>query len=104
VIDGGVRDLKLLLAISLTFAPYACLTGEAALLPVVFAGLCALASARLSLVPFGCIAGIALVEVLARVTLPSGFYVWTAPAWLAWYLYTLHVIDRRAVRVAVAAR
>jgi hypothetical protein len=24
---------------------------------------------------------------MAQVTLISVFYVWTAPAWLAWYLY-----------------
>jgi len=59
-----------LLAVSITFAPYAWLTDEAALLPLVFAGLYALESAGLSLVPFGCIAGVALVEVLAGVTMP----------------------------------
>jgi hypothetical protein len=36
------------------------------------------------------IAGIALFEVLTGVSLTSGFYVWTTPAWLAWYLYTVY--------------
>jgi hypothetical protein len=37
-------------------------------------------------VPFGFIAGVALIEVIAGVALTSGFYIWTAPAWFAWYL------------------
>ena len=39
-----------------------------------------------SLLPFGCIAGVALIEVVSGVPLNSGFYLWTAPAWLLWYL------------------
>ena len=94
------REGLLLLAVSITFAPYAWLTDEAALLPVIFAGLYALESAGLSLAPFGCIAGVALIEVLAGVTMPSGYYVWTAPAWLAWYLYSVHVTHGAAMRIA----
>ena len=97
------REGPLLLAVSITFAPYAWLTDEAALLPAIFTGLYALESAGLSLVPFGCIAGVALVEVLAGVTMPSGYYVWTAPAWLAWYLYTVHVTQGPAMKVATKA-
>jgi hypothetical protein len=29
---------------------------------------------------------VALIEVVAGVPLTSGFYLWTAPAWLLWYL------------------
>jgi hypothetical protein len=90
----------LLLAVSVTFAPYAWLTDEAILLPVILAGLYRLSDAKLSLVPFACIAGIALVEVLAGVPMPSGFYMWTAPAWLAWYLYTLRITNSHAARAA----
>lgn len=77
----------LLLIVSLMVAPYAWFTDESILLPAVLCGLYQASDARRSLVPFGCIAGAAMVEVLAGVPLPSGFYLWTVPAWLAWYIY-----------------
>jgi hypothetical protein len=79
----------LLLLVSVLVAPYAWFTDESILLPAIMAGLYSASNAGRSLLPFGCIAGIALIEVLAGVTLPSGFYMWTAPAWLAWYLYSV---------------
>jgi hypothetical protein len=79
----------LLLIVSLMVAPYAWFTDEAILLPAMLFGLYRAANAGRSLLPFGLIAGAALIEVLAGVPLPSGMYLWTVPAWLAWYLYTV---------------
>ena len=67
-------------------APYAWFTDEAVLLPAILFGLYRASDAGRSLLSFGCIAGVALVEVVAGVPLNSGFYLWTAPAWLLWYL------------------
>jgi hypothetical protein len=39
--------------------------------------------------------------VLAGVTMTSGFYAWTAPAWLAWYLFATRA--PKAKNVAEAA-
>jgi hypothetical protein len=83
----------LLLIISVMVAPYAWFTDEVILLPAIFAGLYRASDMGRSLLPFGCIAGIALIEVLAGVPLPSGFYLWTVPAWLAWYLYAVRTIN-----------
>jgi hypothetical protein len=80
---------SLLLLVSVMFAPYAWFTDEAVVLPAILVGLYRLSNSGRSLLPFGCVAVIALIEVLAGVILNSGFYVWTAPAWLAWYLWTL---------------
>lgn len=79
----------LLLLVSVLVAPYAWFTDESILLPAILAGLYRASNAGRSLLTFGCIAGVALIEVLAGVPLPSGFYMWTAPAWLAWYLYAV---------------
>jgi hypothetical protein len=83
--DGGL----LLLMVSVLVAPYAWFTDEVILLPAILVGLYRASDRGRSLVPFGCIAGVALMEVLAGVKLPSGLYLWTAPAWLAWYLYAV---------------
>lgn len=82
---------SVLLLISVLVAPYAWFTDETILLPAIFAGLYRLSNAGRSLLPFGCIAAIALLEVLAGVSINSGFYLWTAPAWFLWYLYAARV-------------
>jgi hypothetical protein len=76
----------LLILVSVMVAPYAWFTDETVLLPAILFGLYRASDARRSLLPFGCIAGVALIEVVAGVPLNSGFYLWTAPAWLLWYL------------------
>lgn len=94
--DRGV----LLLLVSVMVAPYAWFTDEVILLPAILAGLYRASDAGRSLLPFGCIAGVALLEVLAGVPLTSGFYLWTAPAWLAWYLYAIRGTAHDAVQPA----
>jgi hypothetical protein len=83
----------LLLLVSVLVAPYAWFTDEALLLPAILAALYRVSDSGRSFLPFGCVAGVALIEVLAGVPMTSGFYVWTAPAWLAWYLYTVRAVD-----------
>jgi hypothetical protein len=77
----------LVLLVSVVCAPYAFFYDEAILLPAVLAGVYRADGTKRSLLPFALIAGAALVEVMAAVQLTSPFYLWTAPAWLAWYLY-----------------
>jgi hypothetical protein len=42
---------------------------------------------RRSLTPIALIALAALIEVFKGVQIISPFYLWTTPAWIAWYLY-----------------
>jgi Glycosyltransferase family 87 len=77
----------LVLLVSALCTPYAWFTDEAMLLPAVLAGVyCAEDSGR-SLLPFGLFAGVAIVEAFAVVPITSWYYLWTVPAWIAWYLY-----------------
>ncbi|MDR5728110.1 MAG: glycosyltransferase 87 family protein [Terriglobia bacterium] len=77
----------LLLLVSVACAPYAWFTDESVLLPAVMFGIYRAAESRRSLLPIGLIAGVALIEVFSAVQITSRLYLWTAPAWLAWYLY-----------------
>jgi hypothetical protein len=81
--DQGL--LVLLVAVMCT--PFGWFTDESMLLPAVLTGLYRAAENRRSLIPLGLIAGVALAEVLVPVQIISPFYLWTTPAWLAWYLY-----------------
>lgn len=84
----------LLLTVSVLVSPYAWFTDEVILLPAVLTALFALSKSGRSLLPFGCIAAVAMIEVFLQVSMPSGFYAWTAPAWFAWYLYAVRAARR----------
>jgi len=90
----------IVLAVSVMVAPYAWFTDEAIVLPAILAALYRASRAGRSLLPFGWIVGAALIEVLAGVSINSGFYIWTAPAWLAWYLYAVRGTTEDAATAA----
>ena len=77
---------SLLLLVSVMVAPYAWFTDETVVLPAIFVGLYRASLNGRSLVPFGLVAAPAMIEVFFGVITNSGFYVWTAPAWLIWYV------------------
>ena len=77
----------LVLLVSVMCAPYAWFTDESVLLIAVLAGLYRAESSGRSLIPFGLVAGVAMMEVFVNIPIGTGYYLWTTPAWLAWYLY-----------------
>ncbi len=77
----------LVLLVAVLCAPYAWVTDEAVLLPAVLFGIYRALENRRSLIPIAFVAAVALVELYADVRITSWYYTWTAPAWLAWYLY-----------------
>jgi Glycosyltransferase family 87 len=77
----------LLAAVGVFVAPYAWVTDEALALPAVLGGLFALSTTRRSIVPYAIFAAVGLVEVLFTVPPGSGYYMWTAPAWIVWSVY-----------------
>lgn len=79
----------LLLLVSVVFAPYAWFYDEAILLPAMLASLFRAEESERSLAPFGLIALAALLEVMWRVDIAAKYYLWTAPAWFAWYLFAM---------------
>jgi hypothetical protein len=81
--------------------PFGWFTDESMLLPAVLAGLYRAGGARRSIWPLAAIAGVALVEVIALVPLTSKYFLWTTPAWLAWYLYATGRIGGRGGSASV---
>jgi Glycosyltransferase family 87 len=85
------REGLLVLMVSVACAPYAWFTDEAILFPAVLAGIYAAEKSTRAWVLLGLITAGCLVGVSREVQLPSAFYLWTAPAWMAWYLYATRV-------------
>ena len=77
----------LVLLVSVVCTPHAWFTDESVVLPAVLAGVYRAADSGRSLVPFGIVAGVAMIEVMLAIPITSGYYLWTPLAWLAWYLY-----------------
>jgi hypothetical protein len=92
----------LVLLVSAMCAPYAWFTDEAMLLPAVLGGVYRAETTGRSLVPFGVVAGLAVFEMMLNVPLSSTLYLWSTPAWLAWYLYATRSKRRVAESVSTA--
>jgi hypothetical protein len=86
----------ILLLISVATAPYAWFTDEALLLPAVLAGLYQAVDLRRSLLPLVLIVAVAQIEIFNVVNVNSPYYLWTVPAYLAWYLYATGRIGARS--------
>lgn len=77
----------LVMVVSVACSPYSWYTDQAVLFPAVVVGLSESEKSIRSLVLFALIAGIGLYAMIADIKLTSSFFVWTAPAWLLWYVY-----------------
>jgi Glycosyltransferase family 87 len=77
----------MVLLVSVLCTPYSWFTDESVLLTAVLAGVYRALESRRSLVPVVLIAIGALVELYANVRITAWYYMWTAPAWLAWFVY-----------------
>jgi hypothetical protein len=75
------------LLVSSLCTPYAWFTDEAILLPAVLLGVYRAADSNRALWPIALLGFAALIEVCALGHIASTHYLWTAPAWLAWYAY-----------------
>lgn len=93
-----------LLLVGAMCTPFGWLTDECMLLPAVLAGVyCALDNRR-SLAPIAVIAAAALAEFFLGPQITTPWFLWTTPAWLAWYLYaTGRFGGGRAAAEAIAA-
>lgn len=77
----------LVLLVSAMTAPFGWFFDETLLLPALLIGVQRAADAHRALWPIGLLASAVLAEFFAHGALTTPFYLWTTPAWLAWYLY-----------------
>ncbi len=80
----------LILLVAAVCTPYGFFTDECILLPAVLAGVYRAEARGRSLIPIAIFAAAALFELLSGVEIKTPYFLWTTPAWLAWYLYATH--------------
>jgi len=79
------QDGVLLALVSMVVSPYAWVTDQVLALPALTWA--AQRSSRATLLSLALISSVVEVAVLRNTPLHSTFYLWTAPAWLAWYVF-----------------
>jgi hypothetical protein len=77
----------LVLIISVGCAPYAWFTDESLLAAPVLAGLYRGHSSGRSILPLALINFVLIAEIFKGYWITTPYFVWSVPAWLAWYLY-----------------
>ena len=77
----------LLLIVSVGCAPYSWLTDEAVLLPAVIAGVWRASENRRTLLPLVLFLAAPLFQMIRGQWILGPYFVWTVPAWFAWYLF-----------------
>lgn len=77
----------LVLIVSVGCAPYAWFTDESLLVAPILAGLYRSQTEGRSLLPFALINFFLIAEVVKGYWITTPYFVWSVPAWLAWYLY-----------------
>ncbi|MGB6193877.1 MAG: glycosyltransferase 87 family protein [Terracidiphilus sp.] len=86
----------LVLLVSVVCRPYGWFFDEAVLLPAMMTALFRARESGRSLIPFAVVGGAALLQMTQVPKMASPLYLWTAPAWLACYLYATVRTSRTA--------
>ncbi len=86
------REGLLVLLVSVACTPYSFYSDQAVLFPAVLAGLyrtekCEAEKPFASLALFVAIAAAGMAGFVVQIPMTSAFYIWTAPAWLLWYMF-----------------
>ena len=92
-----VRDGAPVTLASILVAPYAWITDQCLAIPALLQG--AIRTRSQFLLVLLAVASIAVeAQLLSGIMLSSNLYLWTAPAWLGWYLLATNSADQRAHR------
>jgi hypothetical protein len=82
------KDGSLLMVISIMVAPYCWFTDQALLIPAVLYAAC-ITNSRYLLSVLALISAAIELMLLCSVSMHSPLYLWTAPAFLAWYVFAV---------------
>ena len=83
-----LKDGSVLMLVSILSAPYCWLFDQAVAIPALLHG-AYLTGSRILLALLAAASLLIEIEMVCGVKLPSALYLWTAPAWLVWYLFAI---------------
>jgi hypothetical protein len=83
-----LKDGSVLMLVSILAAPYCWLFDQAVAIPALLHG-AYLTGSRILLALLAAASLLIEIEMVCGVKLPSALYLWTAPAWLVWYLMAM---------------
>lgn len=86
---------QMLLLVGAVTVPYGFVYDQSMLLPAVLAGAYRCIESSRPTWPLGLFAGVGVLELNIPIQIVSPYYLWTAPAWLCWYLYATGRFSRR---------
>jgi hypothetical protein len=89
------KDGSLLMLVSILSAPYCWVFDQAVAIPALLQG-AYLTRSRILLALLAVASLVIEIGLVCGIKLPSAFYLWTAPAWLAWYLFAASTRGARA--------
>jgi hypothetical protein len=81
-----MKDGSLLILVSILAAPYCWVFDQSLAIPALLHG-AYLVRSRVLLAVLALASLVMEIGLVSGIKLPSPFYLWTAPAWLAWYLF-----------------
>jgi len=76
----------LVLLVSVACSPYSWFSDQALVFPAILAGMFAAGKNLADWILLGVVVAACAPGVILAIQMPSPFYLWTAPAWLGWYL------------------
>jgi hypothetical protein len=88
-----LKDGSLLMLVSILAAPYCWVFDQSVAIPALLHG-AYLVRSRVLLALLALASLVMEIGLVSGVKLPSPFYLWTAPAWLVWYLFAAAAIRR----------
>jgi hypothetical protein len=92
-----IEDGSMLMLVSVLVAPYSWFMDQAVLIPALLHGLY-FARSRTLVAIFAMLSAVIEIFAIRGLELHSAFYLWTAPAWLIWYLWAARA--SRAIEVS----
>jgi hypothetical protein len=94
---------QLVMLVSVVCAPYSWVSDQCLLLPAILTVIFQSARRGRMLLLFLLIDVVMLAQVMTAKSMTSWWFVWTAPAWLAWYLYATRLGPQQPITAAAGS-
>jgi hypothetical protein len=89
-----MKDGSVVMLVSLLTAPYSWVYDDCVAIPSLLEGAYRTRS-RILLIVLALASVVIYTELVSGIRIPTNLYLWTAPAWLAWYLLATRILGMK---------